>query len=145
MLSKVPMAAVDVLNERVPPSYEGQGVEIEHLLTAEKYCERPVGHPVELYLAIQQIQHRHADRLTGNQRLLRTLPSRGEEGLYVAAFSKTFYESLEQLQRDLDADLSFYNHQRAHQGYRAQGRTPCQAFLEGVEAMRREEMKPEAA
>ncbi len=33
----------------------------------------------------------------------------------------------------------------AHQGYRTQGRTPYQAFLDGIEAMRREEVKPEAA
>jgi len=34
---------------------------------------------------------------------------------------------------------------RAHQGYRTQGRTPFQTFSEGVEQMRREEVKPEAA
>jgi hypothetical protein len=60
---------------------------------------------------------------------------------------KTFYESLEQLQRDLDAYLGFYNRERAHQGYRTQGRTPDQAFTEGVEAMRQSKMEvnPEAA
>jgi len=41
--------------------------------------------------------------------------------------------------------LDFYNRERAHQGYRTQGRTPYQAFVAGIEAMRREEMKPEAA
>lgn len=59
-----------------------------------------------------------------------------KEQLYSVAFRKTLYESLEQLQRDVDAYLSFYNYQRAHQGYRTQGRTPYQAFLEGVEAFR---------
>ena len=62
-LSKVPMTAVDVLNDRVLPFYEEHGVEIEHLLTdnGREYCGRPVGHPFELYLAIQQIQHRRTD------------------------------------------------------------------------------------
>jgi hypothetical protein len=32
-LSKVPMTAVDVLNDRVLPFYEEHSVEIEHLLT----------------------------------------------------------------------------------------------------------------
>jgi hypothetical protein len=36
------------------------------------------------------------------------------------------------LQSDLDRYLEFYNRGRAHQGYRTQGRTPYQAFLEGV-------------
>ena len=62
-LSKVPMTAVDVLNDRVLPFYEEHGVEIEHLLTdnGREHCGRPVGHPLELYLAIQQIQHRRTD------------------------------------------------------------------------------------
>ena len=60
-------------------------------------------------------------------------------------FRKTFYESLDQLQRDLDRYVEFYNRERAHQGYRTHGLTPYQAFLDGIEAMRREEVKPEAA
>ncbi len=35
--------------------------------------------------------------------------------------------------------------ERAHQGYRTQGCTPYQAFVEGIEAMSREEVKREAA
>jgi len=61
------------------------------------------------------------------------------------ALRKTFYESLDQLQRDLDRYVEFYNRERTHQGYRTQGRMPYQAFLDGIEAMRREEVKPEAA
>jgi hypothetical protein len=49
------------------------------------------------------------------------------------------------LQRDLDAYLAFYNRERAHQGYRTQGRTPFQTWSEGVAQLRREEVKPEAA
>lgn len=47
-----------------------------------------------------------------------------------------------------DRVLPFYeehNVEIAHQGYRTQGRTPFQAFPEGLEQMRREEVKPEAA
>jgi Integrase core domain len=76
-----------------------------------------------------------------------------KEEFYAVAFCKTFYESLEQLQADLDGYVAFYNRERAHQGYRTQGRTPYQAFSEGVEQTRPEvgdpgpagEVKPEAA
>jgi len=68
-----------------------------------------------------------------------------KEEFYAVAFRKTFYESLEQLQRDLDQCLVFYNREPAHQGYRTEGRTPYQTFLEGTEKLRREEVKPEAA
>ena len=80
-----------------------------------------------------------------------------KEEFYSVAFRKTFYESLDQLQRDLDRYVEFYNRQRAHQGYRTQGRTPFQAFLDGIGALRERseklganssperEVKPEAA
>jgi mannose/fructose/N-acetylgalactosamine-specific phosphotransferase system component IID len=57
-----------------------------------------------------------------------------KEEFYAVAFRKTFYESLDQLQQDLDRYLEFYNHERAYQ-----------TFLDGVEAMHGEEVKPEAA
>jgi transposase InsO family protein len=137
-----------VLNDRVLPFYDEHGVEIEHLLTdnGREYCGRPVGHPFELYLAIQQIQHRRTDIGSPEtngfcERFHRTV----KEEFYSVAFRKTFYESLEQLQRDLDDYVAFYNRERAHQGYRTQGRTPFQTLSEGVAQMRREEVKPEAA
>jgi hypothetical protein len=60
-------------------------------------------------------------------------------------FRKTFYESLEQLQADLDRHLNFYNRERAHQGYRTQGRTPYQTLVDALAVRREEEVKPEAA
>ena len=36
---------------------------------------------------------------------------------------------------ELDRYVEFYNRERAHPGYRTQGRTPYQAFLEGVNQM----------
>ena len=104
-----------------------------------------MGHPLELYLAIQQIQHRRTDIGSPEtngfcERFHRTV----KEEFYAVAFRKTFYESLEQLQRDLDEYVAFYNRERAHQGYRTQGRTPLQTFSEGV-AQIRKEVKPEAA
>jgi len=62
-----------------------------------------------------------------------------KEEFFQVAFRKTLYESLDQLQGDLDRYLEFYNRERAHQGYRTQGRTPYQAFCDGVKTM--EEVK----
>ena len=42
----------------------------------------------------------------------------------------TWYESVEQLQADLDRFLGRYNLRRSHQGYRLGGRTPAQAFAD---------------
>ncbi len=65
------------------------------------------------------------------ERFHRTL----QEEFFAVAFRKTFYESVDQLQADLDRYVEFYNRERAHQGYRTQGRTPYQEFLEGVDQM----------
>jgi hypothetical protein len=56
-----------------------------------------------------------------------------KEEFCAVAFRQTLYESLDQLQRDLDEYLIFYNRERAHQGYRTQGRTKqsgCGAWTE---------------
>ena len=55
-----------------------------------------------------------------------------KEEFFQVAFRNTLFESLDQLQGDLDRYLEFYNRERAHQGYRTQGRTPYQAFADGV-------------
>jgi len=135
-LSKVPMTAVDVLNERVVPFYEDHGVQIDHLLTdnGREYCGRELHHPFELYLAINQIEHRrtqvHSPETNGFcERFHRTL----KEEFFSVAFRRTFYETLDQLQIDLDRYLEFYTRERSHQGYRTKGRTPYRAFLDGAE------------
>ena len=50
-----------------------------------------------------------------------------------------FRSSVAQLQQDLDRYLDSYNRERAHRGYRTQGRTPYQAFLEGLSLRSRRE------
>lgn len=137
-LSKAPITAADVLNDRVLPHYDEHGVVIEHLLTdnGREFCGRELHHPFEIFLALNQIAHRrtqvHSPETNGfAERFHRTI----KEEFFAVAFRKTFYESLGQLQKDLDAYLDFYNRERAHQGYRTAGRTPYQAFLDGIRAM----------
>jgi hypothetical protein len=43
-----------------------------------------------------------------------------------------FYESLEEMQSDLDLYMHKYNYERPHQGRNMNGRTPHQAFVEGI-------------
>ena len=83
-----------------------------------------------LYLATSQIQHPRTEVRSPEtngfcERFHRTL----KEEFFTVAFRRTLYESLNQLQADLDRYLEFYNRERAYQGYRTQARTPYQAFL----------------
>ena len=134
-LCKAPMTAVDVLHDRVVPFYEGHDTELDHILTdnGREFCGRELQHPLELYLSISQIQHRRTQIGSPEtngfcERFHRTV----KEEFFTVAFRKTLYESLDQLQTDLDRYLEFYNRERSHHGYRTQGRTPFQAFLDGL-------------
>ena len=48
--------------------------------------------------------------------------------LWRVAFRRTYYTRKDQLERDLQAYLVFYNRERPHQGYRLRGRTPASIF-----------------
>lgn len=48
---------------------------------------------------------------------------------------KTFYKSIEQMQKELNAYLVSYNTRRPHQGRGMKGRTPIQAFTDGLKLM----------
>jgi len=49
---------------------------------------------------------------------------------YRVAFRKKVYETIDQLQADLDQWLAEYNQVRTHQGRYCFGRTPMQTFIE---------------
>ena len=94
---------------------------------------RPDHHPFELFLQLEEIKHRTTPvrRPQSNgivERLHRTLL---DEHFRIQGRIK-FYESLEEMQTDLDAYFHIYNHERAHQGRNMNGRTPHKAFVEGI-------------
>jgi len=143
-LSKLPITAVDILNDRVLPFYEEKGIEVEHILTdnGREFCGKALRHPYELYLAINQIKHRntkvHTPKTNGFcERFHRTV---ADEFVKIA-FRKKIYKSLAELQEDLDEFLEHYNYKRTHQGYRVRGRTPMKAFEDYLEATRKEVKK----
>ena len=133
--SKVPVTAVHVLNDKVLPFFEEHDCRVITILTdnGREYCGRPDGHPFELFLQLEEIEHRTTPvrRPQSNgivERLHRTLL---DEHFKIQG-RINFYESLEQMQGDLDAYLLIYNYERAHQGRNMNGRTPHQAFVEGI-------------
>ena len=133
--SKVPVTAVHVLNDKVLPFFEEHKCPIITILSdnGREYCGRPDHHPFELFLQLEDIEHRttRVRRPQSNgivERLHRTLL---DEHFRIQGRIK-FYESLEEMQSDLDSYLQIYNYERAHQGRNMNGRTPHQAFVEGI-------------
>ena len=145
--SKLPVTAVHVLNNDVLPFFDAHAVRVETVLSdnGREYCGRPDHHPFELFLQLEGIEHRttRVRRPQSNgfvERLHRTLL---DEHFRVAGRT-TWYESVEQMQGDLDQYLHHYNHKRPHQGRMMDGRTPIQAFLAGITEQPSETF-PEAA
>ena len=131
---KTPVTAADTLNDQVLPFFEEEEVPVLRMLTdrGTEYCGRPDSHPYELFLELNEIEHtktkaRHPQTNGICERFHKTILTE----FYQVAFRKKIYESLEELQKDLDDWLVTYNQERSHQGKRCQGRTPLQTFLDG--------------
>ena len=56
----------------------------------------------------------------------------------------TWYLEPEEIQRELDRSLAFYNLEHSHQGYRLKGRTPAQALRQALEIEELPEIIPVA-
>ena len=96
-------------------------------------------HPYELYLARNEIEHRktrvRTPRTNGFvERFNRTVL----DEFFRPAFRKKFYESVQQLQPDLDEWLRHYNLERPHRGYRNRGKPPVDTVREYLESVKKD-------
>jgi transposase InsO family protein len=133
--SKLPVTAVHVLNDRVLPFFDEHGLRIHSVLSdnGREFCGRPDRHPYEIFLQLEEIEHRTTKvrRPQSNgfiERFHRTLL---DEHLRVKGRT-TWYESLDEMQSDLDQYLEIYNSKRPHRGRMMNGRTPLTAFRSGI-------------
>jgi transposase InsO family protein len=128
--SKQPETAALLLHNDVLPFYREKEIEISAMLTdnGREFCGTEA-HPYELYLALNDIEHRrtqvrHPQTNGFVERFNRTVL----DEFFRGAFREHFYESVEALQEDLDRWLVHYNTERPHQGYRNQGRRPIETI-----------------
>lgn len=132
--TKTPIAAADLLNDRVLPFYEEHQVPLLRILTdrGTEYCGRVEQHEYQLYLAVNDIDHTRTKAQSPQtngicERFHKTILNE----FYQVAFRKKIYTTLEELQDDLDAWITSYNHERTHQGKMCCGRTPMATFDDG--------------
>ena len=135
---KRPEAAVAVLHNDALPCYEERGLAVEAVLTdnGREYCGTEA-HPYELYLALNDIEHRttkvkHPWPNGFVERCHRTVL----DEFFRAAFRTRFYESVEALQADLDAWLVHDNTERPHLGYRNRGKRPLDTIDDYLTSLR---------
>jgi transposase InsO family protein len=146
--TKTPITAADLLNDRVLPFFESHGVDILRILTdrGTEYCGKVEHHDFELYLAVNDIEHtktkaKHPQTNGICERFHKTVL----QEFYQVAFRKRLFQSLEDLQVDLDAWLEYYNRERTHQGKMCCGRTPMATFIDGVRISREKTVSDNAA
>lgn len=133
--NKLPVTAVQVLNNDVLPTFEEHGASIDAVLSdnGREFCGREDQHPYELFLQLEGIAHKRTKvrRPRSNgivERLHRTLL---DEHFRIKR-RKTWFETIEEMQVALDAYWVVYNTKRPHQGRGMNGRTPLKAFTDGI-------------
>lgn len=132
--TKAPITGADLLNDRVLPFFSSMNMGLIRMLTdrGTEYCGRVEAHDYELYLGVNGIEHtktkaRHPQTNGICERFHKTILNE----FYQVAFRRRLYQSLEELQADLDTWIDSYNTQRTHQGKMCCGRTPMQTLIEG--------------
>jgi transposase InsO family protein len=132
--TKTPITAADMLNDKVLPYYEEHDLPVLRILTdrGTEYCGRADRHDYQLFLAINDIEHTKTKVKSPQtngicERFHKTIL----QEFYQVVFRKTLFESIEQLQKDLDEWIDTYNNDRSHQGKICEGRTPLQTLEDG--------------
>jgi len=126
------LTAADLLNDKVVPLFEEHEIPLLRMLTdrGTEYCGKAEHHEYELYLAIEGIEHSKTQVRSPQsngicERFHRTI----QEEFYAVAFRRKIYTSIEELQKDLDDWLNYYNRDRPHSGKYCFGKTPWETFL----------------
>lgn len=98
-----------------------------------EYCGNPEHHEYELHLAVENIDHtRTKTKSPQTNGICERFHKAVINEFYRVAFRKRIYQTLEELQGDLDAWLMGYNEQRPHQGRWCYGKTPRQTLLDSL-------------
>jgi transposase InsO family protein len=140
-VSKQPEAAVAVLHNDVLPFYAELDLPVQAVLTdnGREFCgtER---HPYELYLALNDIEHRKTRVASPKTNgFVERFNGTVLEEFFQPTMRANLYESIKALQTDLDAWLHHYNRERPHLGYRNQGRRPWETVERFVTQTARQE------
>ena len=133
---KTAITAADLLNDRVIPFYEEMDMLVLRILTdrGTEFCGQLDKDEYQLFLGISNIDHtktkvKHPQTNGICERFHKTILNE----FYQIAFRKKIYNSMEELQLDLDQWLKYYNEDRTHQGKKCCGRTPMQTLIDATE------------
>ena len=125
------IVAADMLNDRVLPFYDEQGIDLLRILTdrGTEYCGTLENHSYQIYLSIEDIDHTRTKAYSPQtngicERFHKTMKSE----CYDIMFRKKIYSSLKEIQNDIDIWLEHYNNERPHSGKHCYGKTPIKTW-----------------
>lgn len=131
--TKDAITAADLLNDKVLPMYEEQEVRLLRMLTdrGTEYCGKLENHPYQLYLDLEDIDHTRTKAKSPQtngicERFHRTI----QDEFYAIIFRRKVFQSIEELQMELDVWIDWYNKERTHSGKHCYGKTPWDTFIQ---------------
>jgi len=129
------LVAADMLNDRIIPMYEESHIPLLRILTdrGTEFCGAREHHEYQLYLDIEDIDHsrtkaKHPQTNGICERFHRTM----QDEFYAVAFRKKIFQSIDELQTEVDKWIDYYNNERPHSGKYCLGRTPMQTWKESL-------------
>lgn len=129
------ITAADMINDRVLPFYEEQGIPLLRILTdrGSEFCGNREHHEYELYLDLESIEHtRTKVKSPQTNGICERFHQTIQNEFYANAFRRKIYRSLEELQIDVDEWVRHYNEQRTHSGKHCFGKTPLQTLQDSI-------------
>lgn len=127
------LVAAEVLNDKVLPFFEAEDIRLLRILTdrGSEYCGNREHHEYQLYLAIEDVDHTKTKARSPQtngicERFHKTILNE----FYQIAFRKKLYQTIEELQTDVDEWMRHYNAERPHSGRYCYGKTPPETFAE---------------
>ena len=131
------LVAADLLNDRVVPFFDENEIPLLRVLTdrGTEYCGKREHHEYQLYLAVENIDHTKTKARSPQtngicERFHKTIL----QEFYQIAIRKKIYNTIEELQADLDDWIEHYNHERPHSGRYCYGKTPMATFEDTLDS-----------
>jgi len=143
--TKDAITAADLLNDRVIPFFDSHNIPLLRVLTdrGTEYSGKIENHAYQLYLAIEDIDHTRTKAKSPQtngicERFHQTVLNE----FYRVTFRKKIYNTLEQLQNDLDEWMTYYNEKRTHSGRFCYGKTPMETFTASMHIAEEKKIGP---
>jgi transposase InsO family protein len=129
------LVAADMLNDKVLPFFEEHDVKLLRVLTdrGTEYCGKREDHEYQLYLTLEEIDHsKTRARSPQSNGICERFNKTVLDEFYRITFRKKIYNTLDELQADLDTWIKQYNEERPHSGKYCFGKTPMQTFEDSI-------------